>query len=288
MKPTKKPLDFIATTFLLGGAFVMGGGLIAAALEISAMPAEESTQTSRALPGFLEKDGLNVVKRFPSAGGLEGVVLETGGPQHLIAYLTPDGHVVIGSLFDRDGKNLTVEHGEAHVPAPDYANLWEEAESSAWVAEAAGTDVPAAVVYVFLDPNCAYCKLAWKALQPYRAAGLEIRWMPVAFLAEDSMAKSAQLFAARTPEEVEAHLKGFLAEGAGVVTTTVDPALQEKVEANNTLMRERGFQGTPVVIYRDADGVVQVKQGMFRLSEIPALTGLDAIADDSPELAPFR
>lgn len=57
------------------------------------------------------------------------------------------------------------------------------------------------VIYVFFDPNCVFCHFAWKALQPYVKAGLQVRWVPVGFLKPTSAQRAAAIREAKTPTQ---------------------------------------------------------------------------------------
>ena len=49
------------------------------------------------------------------------------------------------------------------------------------------------LLYVFFDANCYYCHLTWKALQPYEAVGLQVRWVPVAYQQPSSVGRAAAI-----------------------------------------------------------------------------------------------
>ncbi len=53
-------------------------------------------------------------------------------------------------------------------------------------------------------------------------------------------------------------------------------------------MERFGVSGTPGLAWKDALGRVQVRVGMPRLSQLPAITGLPAQKIVDPELAEFR
>ncbi|MGC2520684.1 MAG: hypothetical protein WA373_16435, partial [Burkholderiales bacterium] len=69
---------------------------------------------------------------------------------------------------------------DAQKPAArDLPALFSTLEKTDAVAEGAAS--PKRTLYVFFDANCWYCHLTWKALQPYERAGLQVRWVPVAY-----------------------------------------------------------------------------------------------------------
>lgn len=238
--------------------------------------------------------GLTVVKHFEAEAGLKGWVLSQNKGKHVVAYTTQDGkHAIFGALLNDAGANLTEKFHEEHAPKLDTQALWKAVEGAHWVAEKPAGEVKS-IAYIFKDANCTFCHLAWKALQPYQAAGMEIRWIPVAFLAESSMDKAGVLLDARDtkkPSEVDQVIDGLqddYAKKAKKAYPKISAGNLAKVESNNALMREWGFQGTPVTIMKDAGGEVKVVEGMFRLSDIPAMSGMAAIENTDPALKRFE
>jgi len=68
----------------------------------------------------------------------------------------------------------------------------------------------------------------------------------------------------------------------------VPAALTAQFETKEKLMERFGVSGTPGLAWKDALGRVQVRVGMPRLSQLPAITGLPAQKIVDPELAEFR
>jgi len=60
-----------------------------------------------------------------------------------------------------------------------------------------GSASPKRILYIFFDANCWYCHLTWKALQPYEKAGLQVRWVPVAYQKDSSTTKAAAIMQAK-------------------------------------------------------------------------------------------
>ncbi len=259
------------------------------ALSVSAF-AQAANKSDEKLPAPVQvavSGGMKMEKSFPAAGGLTGWVLSQGVGQYVIVYTPPGGEVAIaGNMLDAKGQNLTRQYMEQHAPKPDYSKMWGELEKSAWVAEgASGKDVKS-VVYVFKDANCSYCHLAWKALQAYETVGLQVRWVPVAFLAPDSYDKGAQLLAATDGNEA---VKSLHAKwGSKYAVPAASKEARAKLEANNRLMNTWGFRGTPVTVFKDKSGKVQTEQGMFSMSDLPRMTGLPEQPQTDPALAKFR
>lgn len=174
--------------------------------------------------------------------------------------------------------------------ATPAAALFAQLEKADAVVE--GARDPRRVLYVFFDANCYYCHLTWKALQPYEAVGLQVRWVPVAYQQPSSVGRAAAIMesgdrvAALRRNETgydRAHFEGAIAPLAKVT-----PARKKSLDANTRLMRAFGAPGTPALVWKHANGNVQFRAGVPRLSELPALMGLPAQPNDDPELAQFR
>lgn len=172
----------------------------------------------------------------------------------------------------------------------DVAALFVKVEAADAVVE--GPASARHVLYVFFDANCFYCHLTWKALQPYEAAGLQVRWIPVAYQQPSSVGRAAAIMQA--PDRAAAmrlNETGYDAskyDGAITPSADVPPALAAQFEANTALMRAFGAPGTPLVVWKSPDGAPHYKIGVPRLSELPAMTGLPRQTIDDPDLKAFR
>lgn len=171
-----------------------------------------------------------------------------------------------------------------------YRALFAQLEKADAVQE--GPSRAGRVLYVFFDANCFYCHLTWKALQPYEAAGLQVRWVPVAYQQPSSVGRAAAIMqaadraAALRRNEVGYNPAKF--DGGIAPATNVSKALAAGFQANTRLMRTFGAPGTPAMAWKDTTGNVRFKVGVPRLSELPQITGLPAQPNDDPELAEFR
>lgn len=154
-----------------------------------------------------------------------------------------------------------------------------------------GASPPKRILYVFFDANCWYCHLTWKALQHYEKAGLQVRWVPVAFQKDSSTPKAAAIMQARDrAAALRENELGYKPESydGGIAPVKPTKAIEAQLEANFELMDRFGVPGTPGLVWKDDKGRVRVKVGMARLSQLPAITGLPAQKIDDPELAGFR
>lgn len=233
-------------------------------------------------------NGVQVVRTFPAASGLTGWVLSQNGT-YSVAYTTADKKtIIVGNLINEKGENLTDHYAEKYFPKPDRAALFNQLEQSAWVAE--GTlQNPKSVLYVFADTDNPLCRYLWKALQPYQRAGLQVRWVLVA--TPNSMSKASEALEAADPAAVfrkpgeEVNKFRALLQG---LAETANPEAKQKIKKNNALMEQLDVTGTPGLVWKDRAGKMQVKSGMPRLSEIPAITGLPRQEIDDPDLVKFK
>jgi thiol:disulfide interchange protein DsbG len=262
------------------------------ALALAAATLMSSAFAAQAVPKVLNgavSAGVKVIKQFPAASGLTGWVLSQGG-KYSVVYTTADGKTLIaGALVDERGQNLSQLYEAAQVPQPDLSAAFRQLEKTSYVAEGSSTN-PKSVVYAFVDANCPYCHYLWQAVQPYQAAGLQVRWIPVAMLGPTSMPKAVSILAAadkaaafRTMEEN--HGKPWNAPAG--ISATSHPALVAAIQKNGEAMDGFGIGGTPGIVWRDKQGKVRVQSGMPRLSELPGITGLPEQRNTNPGLEKF-
>lgn len=232
-------------------------------LYVHAEPLPEAIQAVQAR-------GASVVGRFDAPAGLQGYAARYDG-QAVALYLTADGkHVLIGSLLDEQGKDLSQAPLERLVYEPLGKELWARLQASTWIAD--GRDDAPRVIYVFSDPNCPYCSLFWKQARPWVEAGkVQLRHIMVGMLRPDSAGKAAALLAAKDPRAaLDTH------EAAGKASkleplAEVPQRLQQQLDANLELMHEMGGAATPAIYFMDARGRLQQQQGAPRPEALEAL-----------------
>lgn len=258
----------------------------------ASQPPDHSAASTQAVPKALQpvlQHGLSVIRSFPATSGLEGWVLRGADGKYAIVYTTPDGHtLLVGELLSEAGDNLSEQYVERFVPPPDLSALWTQLEKANVVITGAKAASKSAL-YVIMDPNCIYCHMLWVALKPYEAAGLQVRWIPVGFLHEDSSAKAAAILKGGEPalEQCQQHFD-LKTESGGIAGIAITPDLRAKLESNLQLMDEAHVRGTPGIFYKDASGRVLRRDGMPSMSELPGITGLPAQPETDPQLARFR
>lgn len=241
------------------------------------------------------KSGLSFVRSFPAEGGLTGYILtrKAGTARYVLAYSVTGGQdVLLGKLVDAKGEDLTRQYLDQYAPKIDPVAYTARIQSAPAIVEGATDGAAKATIYVFMDPNCYYCHLTWMELQSYEAAGLQVRWIPVGIIKADSLAKSAALLDSPTPAAALHRLETNFdeaGESGGIAPEfPVPAATQAAITANFELMQDMGFLGTPTVLYRDASGKLTAHEGIPKLSELPAITGLPAQTVSAPELQRWK
>ena len=168
----------------------------------------------------------------------------------------------------------------------DLAALFTQLEKDDAVVD--GAKDPKRVLYVFWDANCYYCNLTWKALQHYQKAGLQVRWVPVAYQKDNSAALAAAVMGAKDRaaalRENETRYRAKSYDGGIKAAAKVPPDLAIELEDNFTLMGRFGLSGTPALIWKDSKGQVHTHLGLPPLSKLPAITGLPEQKIDDLEL----
>ena len=235
----------------------------------------------------LEKQGVTIVGTFPAPGGLTawaGYI----GQRPLSMFVTPDGkHVIAGTLLDAQGEEVAEAALEKTVRGAMTAGAWSKLESSHWI-EDGKKDAPR-TVYVFTDPNCPYCNKFWADARPWVDSGkVVLRHVMVGILTPTSAGKAAALLAAKDPAAaLSAYERGHMEQnGKSIASGRVRPLadaglkpledipadIERKLTANHRLMASLGLQATPAMVWRDANGAVQMRTGAPP-SEIPAILG---------------
>jgi len=209
----------------------------------------------------LEQQGVQVVDSFAAPGGMTGYVGEMQG-RALAFYLTPDGdHVIVGTLLDETGNNLSSASIDELVTGPKFAEAWPQLEASNWVRD--GAEDAETVVYTFTDPNCPYChRFRQQAAAWIDAGKVQLRHIMVGILREDSLTKAATILGSDNPEAILREHQSTYEQGGIEVDRQKVSAAHMEVKANNQLMQQLGLQATPSTLYRDGDGNVKMVQGL--------------------------
>lgn len=234
--------------------------------------AEEPGKARPAVIDTVEAHGLEVLGEFDAPGELRGFA-GVAGRQPVAVYVTPDGeHALVGQLVNVAGEDMGAAHLQRLVAGPMSERIWSQLGDSTWVAD--GSDDAPRVVYTFSDPNCPFCNRFWQAARPWVEAGkVQLRHVMVGVIKADSANKVAAILTAPSPSEMLARNEREYARGGIDGVATVPAGVRGQLDANQRLMHELGFQGTPGILFRDADGVVQRRAGMPAPGDLPTVLG---------------
>jgi thiol:disulfide interchange protein DsbG len=254
-----KTLFTLLATLLVSACAPAGtpsGHAASAPASATTAPAANASVVQRALGA----NGVEITGSLEAPQGFRGFVGRYQG-RELPIYVLPDGrHLVVGSLFDLDGNDLT---GPALAKAASShwgEAQWQALEASHWVAE--GNPKAKRIVYVFVDTRCPYCERLWQASQPFLKKGnVQVRNILVGVIRPESLPEAAHILAAKDPTAAWVHNEENF--GKNPTPATAAPATAtDKIRANTELMQRLGFMGTPGIAWKDAQGQIQVLQGM--------------------------
>ncbi len=251
-------------------------------------------ERARSIVRRISADRAQVVDAFAGPDALTGVVVEVDGAR-FVAWLTPGGqHLIVGALFDAEGSNLTrrqmlergyaapiaaADPGAADAPdaalnrgvgsaasaqpsvAPQRLALTNGQLARALVQSAGFIEGDAGpVVFAFVDMNCGFCGRLYDQSRSLVGRGsARVRWIPVAVIGLDSMARAAAVL--QSPDSVRA-LAAMHAHALAGVSPTGE--LQGAILANNALLSAitSGRSVTPMLLIQRGDGSFSASAGL--------------------------
>ncbi|KGI77821.1 thiol:disulfide interchange protein DsbG [Oleiagrimonas soli] len=218
----------------------------------------------------LKSAGIEIRGTMPAPDGFKGFIGVYRG-QPMPVYLLPDGkHTVVGNLFAADGSDLTRDAFAQHAMAGLGKNAWSKLQKADWIAE--GPKGAKRVVYVFTDTECPYCHRLWSAIRPQVNKGeVQVRYLLVAVIKQQSLPRAVSVLDAPDPIKAFARNEKDFRDSPIKLAAKIPSATRDKIAANIALMQEFGLQGTPGIVYQDAQGRVQTVSG------VPSDAGLKAI-----------
>lgn len=232
--------------------------LFSVALAIVAMQASAAPAPTPAEQRLMSS-GARIVQAFDSVSGLKAIVADNGKEKRLF-YVTADGNsLIVGNVFDAHGVNVTTaDTDRAGIiastaqasPATDaqLQDIWARAEKLRWIAEGNSKRV----VYVFFDPNCPYCKRLWASLRTaVEKNQVQVRWLPVAILRDDSKALAAAVYDAKRPSEALQQMANYQLQ-----PVRISDEVNKNLAFNLLLLRDTGYTGVPTILYRRGAKVV--------------------------------
>lgn len=264
--------------------------IAAIALALCLAPTSSAAAGRSNYPEAIEaavKSGVKIIRTFPAASGLTGWALEKDGQQSIV-YTTSDKQtLLVGNLVGEGGENLSARYEQQFLPKPDFSSTFADVEKSSYVVEGTIKN-PKRILYVFTDAECPYCHLAWKALQPYEAAGLQVRWVLVAVIKPSSLPKAIEILAADDKTSTFRALEqsqGKPWKPSRGIDDRARLSIVADLQKNQGLMERLQFGGTPGLVWKDEKGEIRRQPGLPRLAELPSITGLPKQQHNDPELA---
>lgn len=228
-------------------------------LAVAAEP--QSSELPPAIQAFAAQ-GFSIDKSMPAPPGFKGYVGQYNG-QKIPVYLLPDGqHVVIGSIYDANGNNLTMaSFRKASTPVFGAAE-WQQLKQATWLAEGA-TD-PERIVYVFTDTECPYCNRLWQQSRALLVGSdTQIRHIIVAVISPTKSApRAAAILGADDPAAAFQKHESNFGHSPFPADQPVPAEIEKALRANGELMNKLGAFGTPAMFYHDADGKVRLQAGV--------------------------
>ncbi|VVE16148.1 disulfide isomerase/thiol-disulfide oxidase [Pandoraea horticolens] len=219
----------------------------------------------------LAREGLAGLRPFDTGTELRGFA-GTVDEQPVALYVLRDGTAIVGTRIDADGKPMDVERVSNLFAEPMSDAVWSKLAASTWVQD--GEADAARVVYTFSDPNCRYCNRFWAAARPWVDSGkVQLRHVIVGVIKADSSTKAAAILGA--PDRAAALLQNErqFASGGIAPAPSVSPDIAHTLDAHQQLMAELGFRGTPGIVYRDDEGLIQRVNGMPRPEALASVLG---------------
>lgn len=208
--------------------------------------------------------GGEITKSFPAGSGLTAHVVTISEFDVRVLYSTDDGQkVLIGDLLSAAGDSLSRKHSQENTPEIDFSQRFDTLLAATAESSLITGTRPSTLTVVY-EPNCGFCRQFYQLASP---TGIQVRWIPVGFLSDQSNHAAAALLegrgqadavmaAAQTPEGVDQ-----LAASNPAESKLAD------VAANWAALQSLGVNGTPTLIWRDQDGKVTVHRSMVQAEE---------------------
>lgn len=238
--------------------------------EFNGYPSDEDIKkTEEMKPSVAKKmfsNGEKFIKKFDAGfSGFDGWVVQFTNPNtndvdFMVAYTSKDGdNLFIGHAFNANGENISSK-SEAYIPKQNINIFKKDLESSTFVVDGKKEGKE---FYVFIDPDCTYCHKLWLESRSFMN-NVNIKWIPVSILSEDSFAKSAQIIQAKDPFlELSNHENSFESTRgiSGLDKKEISMDTASKIKSNTELMKKMKINGTPAIVYKDDSGNLSIING---------------------------
>lgn len=234
--------------------------MLAVPLMLTAGHAMAKTADKPAVLQALEGQGITHMQEFDTKGDLRAYA-GVAGDRPIAVYVLPDGGAIVGTRVNAKGEPIDQETLQKLVTKPMSDQAWAQLESATWVRD--GQANAPRVVYTFTDANCPYCHRFWEASRPWVEAGkVQLRHLLVGVIKEDSPAKAAAILGAPDPSAALTENEVKYDQGGITPAKSVPDDVQATLEENQMLMLSMGFRGTPGIVFRAANGLIEKFNGM--------------------------
>jgi thiol:disulfide interchange protein DsbG len=267
-------------TFLSAAAMLALGNVGFAASNTTTTSVAKSNPTIDLIQK-LTNNQANIDQQFKAVDGYTGYVISPKGNsgQKQILYSDSNGNLVIGTIITKDGQNLSETYNQKYVVAPTAQSAFlDAAKNTTYITE--GSDKATHKMYIIFDPNCAYCHLLYKDISQttlVKDNKLQIRWIPVGFIKQDSSAKSAAILAAKdqdkalSSDELNFDMKLESGGAKPLDNNAQNKKFFDMVEKNNQFATSHGFNATPILIYKTTDGDYSYTPGYVNSAQFASM-----------------
>lgn len=234
----------------------------------------------------VSKGQLVVKQQFNSVANLQGFVVQPkkGGREAILFADKSGQYLIAGNVLTAKGVNLTEQATEKYINATVAKKAYAQAKTQYWFSQ--GSAKAPHKAYIIVDPNCIFCHMLFKEVEPMIKAGqLQVRWIPVGFLKPTSAGKAAQIM---MTTDNKTRLKQLFADEDKFDKKTEEGSLKSlqpnaknkavtkafsEVKSNTEFFGKYGFQGTPTILYLDQSGQAAFYPGYLNGSALKALVG---------------
>jgi len=237
------------------------------------MPSSGQARSTDKPPVIKALEGQGVIfKQEFEAGKSVRAFAGIFGDSPVAVYVLPDGSAVTGTRINARGEPIDQATLRNLVAKPISDQAWAQLESATWVRDGKA-DAPR-IVYTFTDANCPYCHRFWEAARPWVDAGkVQLRHLLVGIIKEDSPAKAAAILDAPDPSAALRQNEVKYDQGGIAPAKNVPDDVRQTLNDNQRLMLAMGFRGTPGIIVRDGEGLIQKYNGMPQKDALTEVLG---------------
>ncbi|MUJ20342.1 thioredoxin fold domain-containing protein [Aliivibrio fischeri] len=202
---------------------------------------------------------ISVKKADEVKTGVYAVLAKSQSKYHVYWVHEDSGLVSTGSLLTNDGFDLTSKYMDDMKPPLDLSKEFDKLKKNGVIfGSSLMPKDDANAMYIVYEPNCGYCKKMHIKLEPYIKKGLDVRFVPVAFLRPTSADTLSSILGASDPlDALKMHEMG-----KPLPYSKASPELLSQLAANSSFMRTLGISGTPGVIYKKSNNSYVITGGM--------------------------